>query len=553
MWRCTMLPTKETLTIEFKSDKKKLPDADILESVVAFANTEGGDLYLGIEDSGEVTGVHKSHENILTVSAFVANSTVPPVSVRAEIMEDIKPVLKISVPKYYSGIVSTVSGKTLHRRLKANGEPENVALYPAEFPTRLSDLRLLDYSALPVTQSTLEDFDPIEMERLRQLIISYHGDTSLAELTDEDMFKALGMVREQDKVLIPTITGLLLVGRVVALKQFLPTHSATFQVLDGTDVRNNDDYVMPVLSIIEKLYANIDARNTEQELEFGLIRQSVPEFNKRAVREALVNAFSHRDYTKMGRVRVAINDDGLTITNPGGFIEGVSIRNLLTTEPHGRNPQLADALKRIGLAERTGRGIDRIFEGSLIYGRPLPDYSASTAVTVSLTIPRSNPDRQMSQLIVKEQNRLGRPLSINSLLVLNALKELPKSTTNQISEAVALSEVVVKNVLDKAIESGLVDAYGNGRGRTYILSPKVYSTKKGKIGYVRQVDIDETRYLELIINLAKSNEFISRADVIQLLHVSESKAYNLLKKLVTQRNLAPVNKGHYAKYKYIGD
>lgn len=545
-----MLPTKETLTIEFKSDKKKLSDADILESVVAFANTEGGDLYLGIEDSGEVTGVHKGHENVLTVSAFVANSTVPPISVRAEIIEDNKPVLKISVPKYYGGIVSTVSGKTLHRRLKANGGPENVALYPVEFATRLSDLRLLDYSALPVTQSTLEDFDPIEIERLRQLIISYRGDTSLAELTDEDLLKALGMVREQNHVLVPTITGLLLVGRVAALKRFIPTHAATFQVLEGTDVRNNDDYVMSLLSIIEKLYANIDAGNAEQELEFGLIRQSVPEFNKRAVREALVNAFSHRDYTKMGRVRVAIHDDGLTIANPGGFIEGVSIRNLLTAEPHGRNPQLADALKRIGLAERTGRGIDRIFEGSLIYGRPLPDYSASTATTVSLTIPKSNPDRQMSQLIAGEQNRLGRPLSINSLLVLNALKAFPKSTTNQISEAVALSEVIVKNILDKAIESGLVDAYGNGRGRTYILSPKVYRTKTGKIG---QVDIDETRYPELIIHLAKSNEFISRADVVQLLHVSASKAYHLMKKLVTEAKLAPVNKGHYAKYKYIGD
>ena len=546
-----MLPKKESLTIEFKSDLKKLPDAEIFEAVVAFANTEGGDLYLGIEDSGEVTGVHKAHENYLTVSAFIANNTVPPVSIRAEIVEDVKPVLKISVPKSYSSIVSTISGKTLHRRLKANGEPENVAMYPVEFATRLSDLRLLDYSSLPVAQASIDDFDPIEIERLKQLIISYHGDTSLAELLNDDMFKALGMVREQNGALIPTITGLLLVGKTSALKQFIPTHSATFQVLEGTDVRNNDDYVMPILATIEKLYSNIDARNSEKELEFGLIRQAVPEFNKRAIREALVNAFSHRDYTKMGRVRVSINDEGLTISNPGGFIEGVSIRNLLTAEPHRRNPQLADALKRIGLAERTGRGIDRIFEGSLIYGRPLPDYSASTVVTVSLTIPRSNPDQQMSQIVANEQNRLGRPLSINALLILNALKEMPKSTTNQISDVVTLSEPVIRAVLDKAIETGLIEAYGNGRGRTYILSPKVYNTKAAKIGYVRQVDIDETRYPELILNLAKSNKYISRADVIQLLHVSTSKAYTLLKKLTAQGKLEPVNKGHYAKYKYI--
>lgn len=64
----------------------------------------------------------------------------------------------------------------------------------------------------------------------------------------------------------------------------------------------------------------------------------------------------------MGSVRVQINDEGLTISNPGGFVEGITLNNLLTAEPYGRNPLLSDALKRIGLAERTGRGIDRILK-----------------------------------------------------------------------------------------------------------------------------------------------------------------------------------------------
>ncbi len=285
----------------------------------------------------------------------------------------------------------------------------------------------------------------------------------------------------------------------------------------------------------------------------GLFRMAVPEFDKRAIREALINAFSHRDYSKMGRVRVMLNEDGLTIANPGGFIEGISINNLLTAEPHGRNPQLADALKRIGLAERTGRGIDRIYEGSLIFGRPLPDYSATTVVTVSLFIQRSKPDKQIALLVSNEQNRLGRPLSLNSLLVLNTLKDIPKSSIEQISEAIHISETAIKGILDSSIESGIVEGYGNGKNRTYILSSKVYKTQAGRIGYVRQVDIDETRYPELIINLAKSTDFLSRADIIQLLHVSPSKAYTLLKKLVAQGQLEPINKGHYAKYRYIGE
>ena len=548
-----MLPKKESLTVEFKSDRKKLSNADIFEAVVAFANTEGGDLYLGIEDNGEVSGVHKAHENPTTVSAFIANNTVPPVAVRAEIVEDVLPILKISVPKSYSGITATISGKTLHRQIKANGEPENVPMYPTTFATRLSDLRLLDYSAMPLLQSSIKEYDSIEVERLRQLISTYNGEKNLLDLGDEDLFKALGLVREQNGTLYPTVTGILLIGKVEAIKRHIPTHAAVFQVLEGTEVRTNDDYILPMLQIIERLNNGIETRNPEVEIEMGLFRLSIPEFDKRAIREALVNAFSHRDYSKMGRVRVTINDEGLTIANPGGFIEGVSINNLLTAEPHGRNPQLADALKRIGLAERTGRGIDRIFEGSLIFGRPLPDYSASTSVTVSLFIQRSKPDRQIAQLVSNEQNRLGRPLSINTLLVLNTLKDIPKSTITQIAEAINISETTIKGILDTSIETGLVEGFGNGKNRTYILSPKVYRTQAERIGYVRQVDIDETRYPELIINLAKNTDFVSRADVVQLLHVSPSKAYNLLKKQVEQGQLEPVNKGHYAKYRYVGD
>ena len=546
-----MLPNKETLTIEFKSDKKGYSDSDIVEAVVAFANTEGGDLYLGIENNGEVTGIKENHKDPIGVSSLIANSTRPPISVRAEILDDEKPVLKISVPKSYGSIVATTTGKTLRRRIKADSEPENIAMFPSEFATRLSDLRLLDYSSLDVQNASVDDFDPIEIQRLKQTILSNNGEKELLELSDYDLFKALGFVRDQSGVTYPTITGLLMIGKVDALKKHIPTHNVTFQVLEGTEVRVNEDYAMTVLSTIETINTHFNAWNPTQEIENGLFRMTVPDFDKRAFREAIVNAFSHRDYSKMGRVRVAVSDEGLTIANPGGFIEGVSIKNLLTAEPHGRNPLLADALKRIGLAEKTGRGIDRIFEGSLLYGRPLPDYSASTSVTVSVTIPRSAPDAQIAKLISNEQNRLGRPLSINNLIILNTLKDTPKSSVKQLSEAINLPETMIKSVLDKAIEAGLVDGYGTGRGRTYILSSKAYNTKEGRIGYVRQSDIDEARYNELILKMARTNEFIARADVVQLLHVTPSKAYLLLRKLSDEGRLEKVNNGHYAKYKYI--
>ena len=545
------IPTSENLVIEFKSDVKKLDNQDIFEAVVAFANTEGGDLYIGVEDDGRITGAHKEHLNPITLGAYIANNTMPPISVRSETIEDEKPVLRITVPKAYHSVVATTSGKILRRRIKADGTPENVPMFPSEISTRLTDLRLLDYSSLPILEASIDDFDLNELLHLRKLILSYDGDKSLLDLNDVELFKALGFVSEIEQSLCPTIAGLLMIGKVESIKRFVPTMAVSFQVLENTSVRVNDDFVLPVLASIEKLNTHLEAWNRDHEIEMGLFRMPAPDFDKRALREAIVNAFSHRDYSKMGRIRIALSDDGLTIANPGGFIEGISINNLLTAEPHGRNPRLADALKRVGLAERTGRGIDRILEGSLIYGRALPDYSLSTSVTVSLFIPKTAPDVQLASMISNEQIRLGRPLPINTLLVINMLKDAPRSSIDQVATAANLPESIVKVILEKAVEAGLVEAYGNGKNRCFILSHELYKGKEQSFGYVLQKDIDKKRYLELIKSIAYENQFISKADVVNLLHVSGNQALYLIKKLVKSKELRVVQKGRYAKYAAI--
>lgn len=548
----TMLPRKETLTIEFKSDLKKYSDSDIVEAVVAFANTEGGDLYLGIEDSGEVSGVHGDHADATRVSAFIANHTIPPVSVRAGIVDEGKQVLKISVPRSLSGVVAAANGKVLHRRLKADGSPENVPMYPYEFATRLSDLRLMDYSALPLYEASVSDFDPLETARLRNCIRTYHGDQSVLELSDTDLCKALGFVREAGGVWYPTVAGMLMLGRADAISRYVPTEQTSFQVLDGTKVLVNEDFVQPVLQSIERLFSSIQAWNPEQELEDGLFRIGVPEFDKRAVREAVVNAFSHRDYARLGRVRVAIDDRGLTIANPGGFVEGITLDNLLTAEPRGRNPLLADALKRIGLAEKTGRGIDRIYEGSLAYGKALPDYSASTSAGVVLRLPRSKPDSWLTRLISGEQKRLGRPLSLDTLFVLHALQDAPRKSVTEIAGETHIPSDVVRTVLETFTKDGIAEAFGKRRGRTYMLSSRVYDTKEARMGYVRQADIDESRYEELVLDMARANPRISRSDVARLLYVDPNKAYRILSALVDKGKLALTSRGRYATYRYVG-
>ena len=541
-----VLPEKETLEIEFKSDLKKLGDADLIDAVVAFANTSGGDIYLGVEDDGTPTGVHESHKDYTQLAAFIANRTVPPISVQVEPLysDDGIMLLLIHVPKNRS-IVASSSGKMQRRRIKGDGSPENVPLYPHEITTRLSELSLLDFSAQPVPGAQYQDLDPIERERLRSIIRSYNGEKYLLELSDEELDKAMQFVVTIHDKLIPTYTSMLMLGRKEKLKDLIPTAESAFIMMRGTEVTTNESFYLPLLASIEKMIDFVAARNPEQEVEQGLFRISIPEFNPRAVREAIVNAFAHRDYTQLGRVLVRIDADGLSISNPGGFIEGVTYHNILTVEPHGRNPVLADALKRVGLAERSGRGVDRIFEGSLMYGRDLPDYSESTSTSVRLFIPRGMPDKKMVALISEEQQRTGEPISLNALFVLNALKHSRRMSLSEISAECNIPETKLRSTVERLTEAGIIDGIGNGRGRVYVLSAKAY---KDPAQYVRQTDIDVIRYSELIIKLAQTKELITRKDVVDLLHVSGPQAYRLLKKLENSKQLIRTGNTSAARY-----
>lgn len=540
-----VIPTRETLEIEFKSDRAKLPDNDLVDAVVAFANTIGGTIYLGVENDGTVTGLHKAHQDYTQLAAYIANKTVPPVSVRVELLEEEFPVLAIHVPKCRSIVASSV-GKIQRRRLKADGTPENVPMYPFEINTRLSELSLLDFSAQPVPGSSYGDLDPLERERLRKIILAYPGgEKNLLELSDEELDKALQLVITVGDQVVPTYTGMLLLGKQEKLREYMPTAESGFLMMNGTEVSTNETFYLPLLAATERMLDFVNARNPEQEMEMGLFRISIPEFDKRAVREAIVNAFSHRDYTQLGRVLVRMDSDGLTVTNPGGFIEGVTIQNILTVEPHGRNPVLADALKRIGLAERSGRGVDRIYEGSLRYGRALPDYSETSSTSVTLFIPRGMPDKSLVYLISEQQQKTGVPVPLNALLVLNLLRQSRRMTTAEISKEAHIPEAKMRATLEYLTETGIIEAIGTGRGRAYILSAKSY---KDPAKYVRQTGIDQLRFPELVMKLAKQQGCVSRKDVVELLHISPSQAYRLLRKMVEDGQLTRQGNTISARY-----
>jgi ATP-dependent DNA helicase RecG len=546
----SIIPPAESLIIEFKSDRKRLPDQDLVEAIVCLANTDGGELWLGVEDDGTPTGLHAEHQQLAGLGGMVAARTSPSLTVQVEALDvaGVR-VARITVPKAQSE-VATSNGVYLRRRLKFDGTPECTPMLPHDRVSRASAFGLLDVSAQAVSGATLADLDPLERERLRQAVSHYGGDRVLLELDDETLDGALGFTaRLPDGSRVPSLAGLLIIGRETALRELMPTHEFAFQVLAQQAVRFNEFRRFPLLKALDWLETNFRPYNPEDELQVGLFRVPVPKVDLGAFREAVANALIHRDYHKLGAVHVRLEEDALVVSNPGGLVDGVTLSNLLTTEPRPRNPALADAMKRIGVVERSGRGVDTIYRGLLRFGRPAPDYQRTDAQNVVLRLPTAEADLDFLKLVVEEENRRNGVLPVDSLIALATLRELKRLSADELAKHIQRDAASAKRTLEALIEIGLVEAHGNNRGRNYTLSANLYADKAA---YTRQAGFTSIQNEQMVLSYVRQHGQIKRADVMDLCRLSGDQAAKLLKKLKSAGALVQTGDRRWAVYT-LGD
>ena len=394
-------------------------------------------------------------------------------------------------------------------------------------------MRLTDPSTQVLAGATLDDFDALQRERLRAVIArNPRSDKALLGLSDEELEGALGLAVSEGAARHPTLTGMLMIGRTESLRRLVPTHEVLFQVLEGTRVKINEPSSAALVEIVEWLDLLSRGVNTEQEFNEGLFRVAVARVDTTALREAINNALVHRDYARLGPVRVCWETDQLIISNPGGFVEGITLGNLLTTEPKPRNPKLADAFKRIGLVERTGRGVDLIYSGMLRFGRPAPDYSESRPDLVKLSISTEPADLAFVRMVLEEEARDQEPLPVETLLVLTELRRARRSSAADLGRALQRSETQAARICERLVERGLLQANGNNRHREYILHPKVYRALGQRAEYVRQAGFEPIQQVEMIRRYVSEHGRIKRDDAAMLCQIGPLEARTLLRRMV---------------------
>jgi len=240
---------------------------------------------------------------------------------------------------------------------------------------------------------------------------------------------------------------------------------------------------MGLLQVIEKLEAVFSSPvNPEEELLVGLFKIRIPAYPLEVVREAVLNALTHRDYSNPGEVLIRHAQHELVVTSPGGFIGGITLDNILRHESVARNRTLADAFVRLGLVESAGTGRRKIFVPMLEYGKRIPKYEAGDFY-VTLRIFDGAYDHSMAKLIA-EWHKKGKDINLEGLMVLTYLKEHFFITSSEAAKMLQMDREEAIGVLDSMShpKRGILERKGHLQQRlTTLRNPSQKIDWKGSL------------------------------------------------------------------------
>lgn len=379
----TRIEQGENLHTEFKVGSIR-PD-DLAAALVAFANTDGGDLILGVSDAREILGIGDGNRIAREVDNVAVNNCEPPITVVQETVrtEDDKTIVVVRIPKGDMRPYRTNRGvyyvRTSSGRRQASRE-ELLRLFQAT--------ESLYYDETPLPRLTLKELDLAAFDR-------YLQDTDQAYLREDDPKRLLAnwyLTADGH----PTIAGILLFG--FQPQQHLPyaqINAARFAGTDSSfDPVDRKDLGGRLLEVIDQAERFIDLHLPVPHVIRGFEPEPRPELPKEALREAIVNAVAHRDYTIRGPIRLFVFDDRIEIHTPGRPPNGVDAEAMRSGAHVVRNPWIYARLSDAGLVTRAGTGIRRIVR--LV--REATGREVGIEVRefeVLLTLPRPSPTRSL--------------------------------------------------------------------------------------------------------------------------------------------------------------
>ncbi|MGW6174109.1 DNA glycosylase AlkZ-like family protein [Arthrobacter sp. NPDC055138] len=504
---------------------------------LVLANGRGGTLFIGVDDDRSISGCYPWHgerTDPAKLEALIQNRTRPSLPTQIEVLSvEGVDVVVIKIPDQDMP-VGTSRGVYQRRAMKTDGTPECIAYEPHDLLLSQFSASGKDWAELPALSASMSDLDPQEFDRFRRLCAAASGDRSLAELADVEILRALALTDPLHGG-SPTLGAILLFGTEEAIARWVPNHEVAFQVLERTRLKTNDLLRSPLFKVAEELQERLEARNTEDEMQLGLLRLSLPRIPMSVAREAIANALVHRDYTSLGPVSVSLKDDAFSVSSPGGFPRGITMENLLdSSQPRSR--ALADAFKRAGLVERSGRGVSIMYREMLRLGRNEPDYSRSSDTRVVVTFPVEAADKDLVAYVHGIQTD-GHELTLNELRVLHILRVDGAVTLMDLTDDLDTPKSQLRPVLNRMEEKGMLEVRGSGRNREYHLPPAFYENAVRRSDYVRSVAVEAMRREEMVLKYIREFGRITRREAAELCGISTTAASQLLRSMAASGDI----------------
>lgn len=441
---------QESETVELKS----VVVDDIKKEIIAFANSDGGKLYIGVRDDGEVAGLDDPDGTALQVSNMVRDSIKPDITMFLHyqtIEEDGKKIIEISVQRgtnrpYYIA--------------KKGMRPEGVYVRQG-------------YSSVPATDTAIrcmiKETDGDRFETMRCL----DQELTFEDTKKEFQFHEIELGPQQMRTLKLVENDGLYSNLALLLSDQNP-HTIKVAVFQGTKqmiFKDRREFGGSLMKQMNEVYEYIDFRNQIRATIEKLSRIDVRDYPVIAVREALLNLLVHRDYSFSASALISIYDDRIEFVSIGGLMPGIDLEDIMAGISVCRNQNLANVFYRLHLIEAYGTGLTKIMEAyEETSEKPV---ISTTKNSFKITLPNVNAKYETKAVPAPSENSLSAPvpkIDNNEQRVLSYVREHGAITRPEAEELLDTSASTASRLIKKMVKAGLLLPHGKARSTRYTLT-----------------------------------------------------------------------------------
>ena len=440
---------QETETVELKS----IVLNDIKKEIIAFANCNGGTVYVGVADDGTVLGVENADECALQISNMVRDAIKPDVTmfIHYETLAcEGKAVVAVNIQR----------GTNRPYYLAKKGiRPEGVYVRQG-------------YSSVPATDTAIrqmiKETDGDSFENMRSINQALTFETTKKEFEKRNI--AFGQPQMQTLKLVSadgvyTNLGLL-------LSEQCP-HTIKAAVFEGTNqnvFKDRREFSGSLMQQLNEVYDYIDFHNQTHATFQKLLRIDTRDYPEVAVREALLNSLVHRDYSFRASTLISIYEDRIEFVSIGGLLPGLELDDLMMGVSVCRNPHLANVFYRLQLIEAYGTGMKKIM--GAYADIPVQPKIATTNNAFKIILPNVNATPKTVKSPKEIENAAALVLDSNEEKILQFLMEHPMITRKEAQALLEVSQSTAGRILKAMVDSGQIKQLGGSRTTRYELSKK---------------------------------------------------------------------------------